>query len=264
VAGAAGAGPGTGTAGAGPGTGGGGGGSGLPGWLSNVTDALSLGSWSFTGLAKLASNAAQTAQRLMGGALPHMAEIFARGGEEALARTGLHELVARYSADAARAGQNFETYGKWSNRLNLAGAGFTALTQADSSSAETLAGKLISAGAAGGASWGSGLSPWTTSFTRHNAYFFAADAAILGVNTVAGTNIDRPTQIVNSAIDNIVTTGEGLFTGSTGGMEQIHQRNLSGQNGWVFQKAAEAGNFWAEHGVGGGLSMFWDEVTGLF
>lgn len=189
-----------------------------------------------------------------------MADIFAQGGEAALLRTGIAPIVANWqSLDS--------TVQSWGNRLTSIGAGLTGLGQRMNSSADTLVGKIISGTLAGGASYGTGQSPWATTpwaagsaFMKHNGYYFAADTAIWGLNSTFGTNIDRPSAIVNTAIDNIVTTTEGFVTGSSEGWARIHQRNLSGQNTWVFQKAAEAGEFYAEHGVVGPLKEIGKEI----
>lgn len=235
-------------AGAGSGAGAGaegGGGSGLPGWFTDAVMGVKITGRSLRGLAGLVSSAAQ---RPLTAGLQQMAAIFARGGEEALSRTGIHELVARWTTNAARANNIANWLGRGATGLRFLGTGMTTVGQVATSSAESLAGRLTSGGLAGAASFA--VSP--------NPYWFAADVAGYALG------VDRPSQVIQGSIDTIVTTGEGLFTGSTRGMEQIHQRQLSGQSGWVFQKAAEAGDFWAEHGVGGGLGMFWDEVTGLF
>ena len=233
---------------AGPGGGAGaegGGGSGLPGWFTDAVMGVKITGRSLRGLAGLISS---VAQRPLTAGLQQMAAIFARGGEEALSQTGIHALVARWTSNAARANNIANWLGRGATGLRFLGTGMTTVGQVATSSAESLAARLTSGGLAGAASFA--VSP--------NPYWFAADVAGYALG------IDRPSQVIQGSIDTIVTTGEGLFTGSTRGMEQIHQRQLSGESGWVFQKAAEAGDFWAQHGVGGGLGMFWDEVTGLF
>jgi WXG100 family type VII secretion target len=227
------------------GPGAGGAGSGLPGWWTDAQMGVKIAGRSLRGLAGLISAAAQ---RPLAAGLQQMAAIFARGGEEALGRAGIHEMVARLTSNAARAENTAAWIRRGATGLRFLGAGMTTYGQFETSSAESLAGQVTSAGLAGGASLA--VSP--------NPYWFAGD--VVGY----ALGVDRPSQIIQGSIDTIVTTGEGLITGSTRGMESIHQRNLSGANGWVFQQAAEAGNFWAEHGVGGGLKMFWNEVTGLF
>lgn len=231
------------------------------GFFGRLGEAIGATSWVFSGL---------------GGLLPdtrnwikyshQMAQIFAEGGEAALQRTGIAQIVAKWQAANAR----LQPLRDWGNWLNTVGAGFTGLGQGIGSGADTLVGKIVSGGLAGGAAFGAGQSPWATApftsagFMRHNGYFFAADMAVLGVNTAFGINIDRPTAIVNTAIDNIVTTAEGFVTGSSEGWARIHQRNLSGESTWVFQKAAEAGEFYAEHGVVAPLKEIGNAVLDLF
>lgn len=195
-----------------------------------------------------------------------MVRIFAEGGEAALRATGISQLVSKWQTLSART----EVFRSWGNRIGALGAGFTGLARGIGSSAETLIGKIASGGMAGTAALGISQTGWATApftsagFFRGNGYFVAADAAIWGVNSTFGINIDRPTAIVNTAIDNIVTTAEGFVTGSSAGWERIHQRNLSGENTWVFQQAAQAGEFWAEHGVVAPLKEVGSAVLDLF
>lgn len=241
--------------GAGGGPDGGGGGAetagALPDWLSNAINALGLTSSSVTGLGGLASKLAAYAESARAGSWDDMARVFAQGGEDALRATGLHETVARWTTNSARASRLSEFLGnKWFDRLGKAAAIGTGIEQAVTSSAETLPGKLISGGGAGALAWAS----------RNNPYLAVADLGF----TAVGLGDDRPSAIVGNSVDNIVVLGEGLTTGSTRGMESIHGRNLSGENGWVFQQAAQAGDFWAENGISGGMGQFWTEVKGLF
>lgn len=230
----------------------------VAGILAALGDAYGGASWALSGLAGLFST--PTLSQLS----YRMAEIFAEGGEAALQRTGISRLVSQWQ-------QLDSTLQKFGNRLNALGAGFAGLGQAVGSSAETLVGKIVSGGLAGGAAFGVGQSPWATGpwaaanpFMRRNGYFFAADMAILGLNSTFGINFDRPSAIVNTAIDNIVTTGEGFITGSSEGWARIHQRNLSGESTWVFKKAAEAGEFYAEHGVVAPLKEIGNAVLDIF
>lgn len=221
---------------------------GVADWFKSLSTGLNIGSWTFTGLGKLASNAASRLSAALAGRLEQMASIFARGGEEALSKSGISALVAKYMANSARAAGIADWLKKGSTGLSALGAGATAVGQGMSSSAETWIGKITSGGAAGAFSWA----------TRSNPYVFAGD--MLGM----ATGLDGPSTIMNSSFESIVVTGEGLISGSTRGMESLHQRQLNGEWGGVFKAAAEAGDFWADHGVVGGLGMFWDEVKSVF
>jgi hypothetical protein len=53
-----------------------------------------------------------------------------------------------------------------------------------------------------------------------------------------------------------VTLVEGVLTGDTRGMLSFHEQSLKGEYGAVFQKASEAGDYWADKGIKGGLSEF--------
>lgn len=60
----------------------------------------------------------------------------------------------------------------------------------------------------------------------------------------------------------VTALGEGLLTGDTSAMEGFHEASKSGEYGKVMQVSSEAGDYWAEHGVVGGLNdfarEFWD------
>ena len=107
---------------------------------------------------------------------------------------------------------------------------------------------MTSSGAATAFSWG----------TRNNPYIAGADL----IGTFTG--LDSPSTIMNSSFESIVVTTEGLITGESGGMANLHQKQLNGDWGPLFRNAAEAGDFWADNGIGGGLGMFWDAVTDSF
>ncbi len=69
---------------------------------------------------------------------------------------------------------------------------------------------------------------------------------------------------------------EALFTRETKGMQTFHERSLAGEYGGVFRTASalgesfaeqgvsktigEAGSYWSEYGIWGGLRNWWNEV----
>jgi len=65
---------------------------------------------------------------------------------------------------------------------------------------------------------------------------------------------------LNTSVRAITTVGEGLVTGDTRGMENFHEKSVKGDYGVVFQAASEAGEYWAEHGVVGGLKNAWSAI----
>ncbi|MFI7741406.1 hypothetical protein [Kocuria rhizosphaericola] len=58
----------------------------------------------------------------------------------------------------------------------------------------------------------------------------------------------------------ITSLGEGLITGDTSAMESFHEASKRGEYGKVMQVSSEAGDYWAEHGVVGGLKSFGREL----
>lgn len=199
---------------------------------------------------QIARDSASTVQSYAHAARANAAQIFTEGGESALRASGAHRAVANLETAAARTTRTASRLQTTGRVLGVAGGALTAVEQGANSSAQTDAGRVISGTAAGTASYALGAS---------HPYLAAADA----VATLAGAP-DTPSTILNSSIDTLVTVGEGVVTGDSRGVESLHQRNLSGENGPVFQAAAEAGDFWAERGVMGGLSDFGDAVLDLF
>ena len=62
----------------------------------------------------------------------------------------------------------------------------------------------------------------------------------------------------------ITVTAEGLITGDTTGMESFHEKSKNGEYGTIMREASEAGDYWAEKGVVGGLKEFGSAVWSLF
>ena len=58
----------------------------------------------------------------------------------------------------------------------------------------------------------------------------------------------------------VTAIGEGLLTGDTSAMEDFHEASKRGEYGKVMQAASEAGDYWAEHGIVGGLKDFGREL----
>lgn len=207
---------------------------------------LAAGLGALGGPTELATRATQEGAALArtgaNAARGRMAQVFAEGGEEALRATRAHQTAARLETTAARATQSATRLQRAGGALNIAAGALTAVDQFQRSEAQSTVARTASAGGAGTLAVAVGA--------RH-PYFAAADAAaqLLGAP-------DTPSNIINRSVDTIATVGEGVVTGDIRGMDSLHQSNLRGDNGPVFQAAAEAGDFWAEHGVVGGLSEF--------
>jgi hypothetical protein len=58
----------------------------------------------------------------------------------------------------------------------------------------------------------------------------------------------------------VTALGEGLLSGDTSAMEGFHEASKRGEYGKVMQLSSEAGDYWAEHGVIGGLKEFGREL----
>jgi hypothetical protein len=59
----------------------------------------------------------------------------------------------------------------------------------------------------------------------------------------------------------VTAIAEGLLTYDTRAMDEFHKRSMQGHYGKVMQAASEAGVYWAEEGITGGLSKFFHEAS---
>lgn len=196
----------------------------------------------------LAQQSARTVRSYADAAKMRASQVFVEGGEQALHATQAHRAAANLETAALRTANTSARIHTASSALNVAGGVLTGVSQYQNSNAQSTAGRTVSATGAGSLAVAVGA--------RH-PYLAAADAAasLLG-------SPETPSNVLNRSVDTIATVGEGLITGDTRGMESLHQRNLRGDHGPVFQAAAEAGEFWAEHGIVGGLRQFGDAVGG--
>jgi hypothetical protein len=160
-----------------------------------------------------------------------MAQVFTQGGEAALQTTGAARTAANLETAAQQTARTASRLNTAGHVLGVIGGTMTGIDQGLNSSAQTTAGKVTSGTLAGAASYGLGLT---------NPHLAAADA----IAGLAGAP-DTPSNVLNRSIDTLVTVGEAVATQDTRGLEQLHQRNLSGQSGPVFQTAAGIGEQYA-------------------
>ena len=62
----------------------------------------------------------------------------------------------------------------------------------------------------------------------------------------------------------ITSIAEGAVTGDTRAMEKFHTRSKNGDYGVVIQAASEAGDYWNDNGIKGGLSQIWESLKWQF
>jgi len=135
--------------------------------------------------------------------------------------------------------------GKYNTGLAVVGSAANGVNQGLNADATTTTGKVLTGVGAGGMS-------------------FAASRVHPGIAAVDLATGGAVSQNVNNGVNGFVTVVDGLATGNSRGMENLHQENLRGDNGAIAREAAEAGDFWAEKGVSGGLSEFGDAVGYFF
>jgi hypothetical protein len=126
--------------------------------------------------------------------------------------------------------------------LTVAGAVASGVEQYATSTAQTTVGKVADAGIATVLQGIAG---------KKNPVVMGIDAGLelLGVQEGLGETMQNSSRAA-------VTLVEGVLTGDTRGIQSFHEQSLKGEYGAVFQKASEAGDYWAEKGIGGGLSEF--------
>lgn len=143
--------------------------------------------------------------------------------------------------------------------LNVAGSVLTAVVQYRDSTATTVVGKAVDAAGAGALDWGLGtIHPAVPVVDKFVGLVFEHGLGVKGVSIADN---------LNTSVRSIVTVTEGVLTGDTSGMESFHERSLAGEYTPVFRWASEAGDYWADTGIGGGLADFGSELgdfTGLW
>ena len=159
----------------------------------------------------------------------------------ALRNAGLIKVLDK--ADDAAGAKS--VLGKYNKGLAVVGSAANGINQGLNSDATTTTGKVVNGVAAGGVS-------------------FAASKLHPGVAAVDLATGGAVSQQLNNGVNATVTIADGLATGNTDGMENLHRKNLNGDNGVVAQKAAEAGDFWADKGVKNGLQEFGGAVKYFF
>jgi hypothetical protein len=137
-----------------------------------------------------------------------------------------------------------------SGPLDALGSGATAVDQYQKSTATTTTGKVVDAGLAGAAD---------LAFGKANPIVAGVDA-VVGAVLPDGANISIG-NTMQTSVRAIVTVGDGLVTGNERGMATFHDRSKEGQYGPVFRASSEAGDFWADKGVVGGLKEFGGAVA---
>ena len=150
--------------------------------------------------------------------------------------TGASALVLRNDgllsvldkADDAAGARNFLT--RYNTGLSVIGAGANGLNQGLNSDATTTTGQVLT---------GVGTAGLSFSASRLHPGVAAVDLATGGAVS----------QNLNNGISAPITIVDGLVTGNSEGMENLHQRNLDGENGPIAREAAESGDFWAKHGI---------------
>jgi hypothetical protein len=105
----------------------------------------------------------------------------------------------------------------------------------------------------------------TTGKVANGALAAGSSALLMYVPVVAGADMlvpkgYKPSEVLKGGAGAVTAIGEGVMTGDTRAMEAFHERSKSGEYGKVVQAASEAGDYWAEKGVAGGLSEFADAV----
>lgn len=71
----------------------------------------------------------------------------------------------------------------------------------------------------------------------------------------------KPSEHFRGTAASVTVIGEAIITGDSKGLDNFHKKSKQGDYGVVMQASSEAGDYWAKHGVAGGLSLFWEALT---
>ncbi|MBL92560.1 MAG: hypothetical protein CMH56_12215 [Myxococcales bacterium] len=158
-----------------------------------------------------------------------------------LRNQGVTKLLEKTATNADDIAGTTKALGNYSKGLTVVGVAANTVNAGLNNNQTTTAGKTANVVLAGTVS---------AAATRLNPAVAALDVATGGeVSNTYNTGINASVGMVEAAI-----------TGDTSGVESLHQENLKGENGYVMKKAAEAGDFWADKGVTGGLKEFASEL----
>lgn len=166
---------------------------------------------------------------------------FQQLGEAGLESSGQAKRAADATTNALTHADDLAKAGKISKAMTGVGALLSAADQYEKTEAQTTAGQATSSVAFGG--------------TMAALSVAAPPIAVLdaGMNLAGVSEENSPSNFYAKAIDGTVALGEGIMTGDTTGMMNVHQANLDGENGIVLEVAAKSGDYWAEHGLVGGI-----------
>jgi hypothetical protein len=122
--------------------------------------------------------------------------------------------------------------------LVVVGAALEGISSYTDSTAQTTAGKVTNSilGAGGGA------------LTMANPV-----VAVLDMLAPKGYKLS---EVYHGGAGAVTAIGEGLLTGDTRAMDEFHKRSMEGHYGKVMQLSSEAGEYWLENGIRGGLEEF--------
>ena len=161
----------------------------------------------------------------------------------ALRNAGLIKIMDK--ADDATGAQS--VLKKYNTGLAVIGAGANGINQGLNADATSTTGKVLT---------GVGATGMSLAFSASKLH-----PGVAAFDLATGGAVS---QNLNNGVNAPITIIDGFATGNSEGMENLHQENLRGDNGVIAREAAEAGDYWAEKGVSGGLSEFSDAVGYFF
>mgnify|MGYP001805919247 CR=1 FL=1 len=140
--------------------------------------------------------------------------------------------------------------------LNTIGFAASAINKYLTTSNVTTAGKVVDSGITAGFDLAFGMSHPVAS---------AIDAVI---GLIPGGERFNISNTMSNSINSITGSAESIVTGDISGIERFYQDSKAGKNTWIMEQAANAGDFWSEHGGAERTRMvgdFWggvDTITG--
>ncbi len=184
------------------------------------------------------------------------------------ARVFLEESkVARAGLRGAAAVKLGQTAVKFETALRESTIGAKLLTVGKITASKTFVRSLVVVGAAmeGIASYADSTADTTTGKVANAALGAGAGALVMANPLVAGADAIAPegyklSEVYHGGAAAVTAIGEGVLKNDSRAMDNFHKRSMEGGYGKVMQAASEAGEFWANKGVAGGLKEFAEAV----
>ena len=124
---------------------------------------------------------------------------------------------------------------------------------------------IVGAALEGAAGWVDSNAQTVEGKAANAALAAGGGALVMADPIVAGADVMAPkgyklSEVYQGTAGALTAIGEGIARGDETAMARFHERSKKGDYGAIMKAASEAGDFWAERGLMGGLSEFKEAV----